>query len=274
LWLFHQVYIQNVLRDFVLENATTTSVPLRSQVNALPEAQPNSLPDVTNADLTARFQHLNGRLLYCAKTTRPDIDYATMALAQFNSNPLRKHLLAAKGILRYLAHTPNLMLQFGGTVGDVVYGMSDADWASDPADRVSVSGYAFFAYGGLISWSSQKQCTCALSSTEAEYMALTAVMQEGLWIRMYLASLGFPVPTPVNLLGDNQSAQDIANAESTSSCSKHIDIKYHFIREHIERGVFNTVWISTKDMTADIFTKPLASALHEHHVLGLGMVRR
>jgi hypothetical protein len=164
------------LSDFGLENATSTIVPLCTQVYNLPEAQINSLPDVSDDEITARFQHLNGRLLYCAKTTWPDIDYATTALAHLNAHPSQRHLLAAKGVLRYLAHTSNLMLQFGGGANTELYGMSDADWASDAVDRISVTGYTFYAFGGLVSWSLQKQCTRALSSMEAEYMAMTAII--------------------------------------------------------------------------------------------------
>jgi len=105
-------------------------------------------------------------------------------------------------------------------------------------------------------------------------MALTNAMQEGLWIRMFTTSLGYPPPLPITLLGDNQGSLDLSNADSTSSRSKHIDIKYHFIRQHVEEGVFATEWVPTAQMTADIFTKPLSVALHEHHVAGLGMVRR
>jgi len=152
--------------------------------------------------------------------------------------------------------------------------MCDADWASDKTDRVSVSGHTFFVFGSLVSWLSQKQKTCALSSTEAEYMALTGIMQESLWVVMFVTSLGFPPTLPIDLLGDNKSALDLSNSESTSSRSKHIDIKYHFICQHIENGTFHTEWISTRDMTADILTKPLVPALHEHHVRGLGMVSR
>jgi hypothetical protein len=118
----------------------------------------------------------------------------------------------------------------------------------------------------------RKQTTQVLSSTKAEYMAITGIMQEGLWIRMLLTSLGSAPPLPINLLDDNQGALDIANAESTSSHSKHIDIKYHFIHEHIEAGIFWTSWVSTKEMMADIFMKPLQPALHEYHVRVLGLV--
>jgi len=91
-----------MLEDFGLTNCATIAVPLRTRITSLPEAQANSLPDISDDDLTAKFQHLNGRLPYCAKTTRPDIDYATTALAQFNAKASRKHLLASKSILRYL----------------------------------------------------------------------------------------------------------------------------------------------------------------------------
>ena len=150
-------------------------------------------------------------------------------------------------------------------------GYSDADWATDQTDCHSISGYTFFMFSGLVSWSSSKQKATALSSTEAEYMAITHAAKEALWIRLFCHSLQLPFPRLLNLLSDNESAISITKANAISSRAKHIDIRYHFIHDHVTQGVFHMHWVPTEDMTADIFTKPLPLPLHNRHSLSLGL---
>ena len=205
-----------------------------------------------------------------------------MALRQFNANPLCAHLLAAKGILRYLLGTLDYHLEYNfsqspvGPPASVLLpsncAFTDADWASDETDRHSISVYTFFMFGSLVSWSAVKQCTTALSSTEAEYMALAHAMKEAIWLRLLLVTLKMPLPHPFPLLCDNQSTLNIANSLSLSSHSKHINVQYHFIREHLLSGSFATTWVPTGNMAANIFTKPLSPALHVKHIPSLGLV--
>ena len=124
----------------------------------------------------------------------------------------------------------------GGFVRNCV--ISDADWASDERDRKSISGYCFYFMNSLVSWSTVKQKTISLSSTEAEYYSMTHAMKEALWIRLFLTLNSFPVPRPFPILSDNQSACALANNSSITSRSKHIDIRHHFIRDHISNGTF------------------------------------
>jgi hypothetical protein len=245
------------------------------------EPSPNALPEVKDDDIKPLFQKLVGSLIYLAICTRPDISYAAMALGQFNAKPTRAHLLAAKRVLRYLSGTLDLALEFnfdGGVVPATVGGfirncaISDADWASDESDRKSISGYCFYFLNSLVSWTAVKQKSISLSSTEAEYYSLTHAMKEALWIRLFLTLNSFPVPRPFPLLSDNQSACSLANNSAITSRSKHIDIRHHFIRDHISDGTFCTNWIPTSDMPADIFTKPLAFPLFIKHRTSLGLV--
>ena len=114
----------------------------------------------------------------------------------------------------------------------------EAVGASDPATRKSVSGYSIFLYGGLVSWSAVKQKCVALSSTEAEYVAMTHLLRESLWLRLFARTLRLPLPTPFPLRVDNRSALCLADGEGTTSRSKHIDVKFHFIRTYIDDGSF------------------------------------
>ena len=150
---------------------------------------------------------------------------------------------------------------------------SDSDWAGLP-DRVSVSGNCWFYGNCLIDWRSKRQRTVALSSTEAEYMALTICLQSGLWLRSSLGQLTLPCPTPVVILGDNEGAISLMSNSSHHSRSKHINIRYHLICEHVDSGSFSVSWIPTVENTADILTKPLHSDLHEDHVARLQLVPR
>jgi hypothetical protein len=265
-----------------LTTCKVANTPFPSTASTLPAASSNSLPDLSDADLVPRYQRLVGCLLYLAIATRPDISYYAMWLGQFNAVPTRAHFLAAKHVLRYLAGTKNLALCLGASSPRVPstlsgylqnVGCSDADWASDAVDRKSISGYSFYFQGSLISWSAVKQKSIALSSTEAEYYAMTHAFKEALWLRTFLTVLKFPVPRPFPILSDNQAACSLSNSPAISARSKHIDIRHHFIRDHVHDGSFSTTWIPTADMPADIFTKVLPFPAFSRHrdVLGLSV---
>ncbi len=204
-----------------------------------------------------------------------------MWLGQFSSKPTRAHFLATKHVLRYLAGSRLLALEYGATQPSTPeslrgfmhnLGCSDADWASDPGNRRSISGYCFFFQGSLVSWSAVKQHAIALSSTEAEYYTLTHAFKEALWLRVFLSSLRLSFPLPFPLFCDNQAAISLSSSPSFSSRSKHINIRFHFIHAHVSDRSFSTTWISTSDMPANIFTKSLPAPTFTRHRDMLGLV--
>ena len=282
LWLSSHVYVSALLDEWNMASCKPASTPFPLGTPAPVLAPLNSLPDVSDAELVPLYQRLVGCLLYLAIATRPDVSYYAMWLGQYNASPTRAHFLLAKHVLRYLAGTKLLALCFGSSSPRVPsslsgylqnVGCSDADWASDAVDQKSISGYSFYFQGSLISWSAVKQKSIALSSTEAEYYAMTHAFKEALWLRTFLEILKFPVPRPFPILSDNQAACSLSNSPAISARSKHIDIRHHFIRDHVLAGSFSTTWIPTSDMPADIFTKPLPSPVFSHHrdVLGLSV---
>ena len=282
LWLSPRIYISELLDEWNMASCRSAVTPFPSTLPDLSLAPRNSLPDISDADLLPQYQRLVGCLLYLAISTRPDIAYYAMWLGQFNSRPTRAHFLVAKHVLRYLAGTPTLALCLGVSSPRVPsslsgyiqnMGCSDADWASNTADRRSVSGYSFYFQGSLVSWSAVKQKSIALSSTEAEYYAMAHAFKEALWLRTFLGLLWFPVPWPFPILSDNQAACALSNSLAISARSKHIDVRHHFIRDHVQAGSFSTTWIPTEDMPANIFTKPLPSSVFTRHrnVLGLSI---
>lgn len=275
--------IISLLEDWGLSECKTPSIPLQHNPSNLPPCSPNACQDIPDDKITISYQRLVGSLTYLAICTRPDIAYAAMALGQFNASPTRTHLAAAKTVLRYLAGTVNLCLQFPSPSSSSdqpretkslpsICGLSDADWASDEKDRKSISGYCFYFLHSLVSWSSRKQRTVSTSSTESEYYALTNTFKEAIWLRLFLSLVKLPLPSPFPILCDNQSTCTIANTDSISSRTKHIDVRHHFIREHLNNGSFTTIWVPTGDMTADIFTKPLPSTLFLRHRENLGLI--
>ena len=272
--------ILELLDEWGLHNCKTLNIPLQHNPSTLPPCSPNACSEIPDDKVLISYQRLVGSLTYLSICTRPDIAYAAMALGQFNSSPTRTHLACAKGVLRYLAGTVYLSLQFpspspqslpNSATFPPTCALSDADWASDEKDRKSVSGYCFFFLNSLVSWSSRKQRTVSTSSTESEYYALTNTTKEAIWTKLFLSLTSLPSPTPFPILCDNQSMCTIANTDSISSRTKHIDVRHHFIRQHLTDGSFITKWIPTTHMTADILTKPLMSTLFLYHRNNLGL---
>ena len=137
-------------------------------------------------------------------------------------------------------------------------GYSDADWAGDLDDRHSTSGNLFIMAGATISWTSKKQATVALSTAEAEYIALNTATQEAIWLQRLLADLSDIQYKPTIIMGDNQGSIAIARNPVFHSRTKHIDIRHHFIREAIQDGVIDLRFCPTNEMIADVLTKPLS----------------
>lgn len=191
--------------------------------------------------------------------TRPDISYVVTKLSQFMSCALQYHMTMAKHTLRYLKGTSNEKLTFNKSEGLLsVVGFCDADWGSSD-DRKSISGYGFkFTQNGpIISWKSKKQPTVALSTCEAEYMSLVTATQEGKYLISLLNEIQDVYQTQFTILCDNQGAIALAKNPIKHQRSKHIDIRYHFLRDEIEAKRLTLNYVASENNIANIFTKPL-----------------
>jgi hypothetical protein len=146
--------------------------------------------------------------MYAMLGTRPDISYAIMKLSQFSSNPTQEHFKAGKHVLRYLKNTMHLCLRFGSIDDSEVTGFSDSDWGSNPNDRRLITGYTFLIGGGAVSWASKKQPTVTLSSTEAEYMALSNAARYAIWIQSLLLQICFNLSNPLPISVDNKDCYE------------------------------------------------------------------
>ena len=163
------------------------------------------------------YQSMVGSLFHAARATRPDIAHAVGTVSKFNSTPTEVHMKASKWIFHYLKGTVDLSLRYHAT-GEKLYGYSDADWASDADDRYSTSGNVLLMAGGAISWLSQKQTTVALSTAEAEYMALGSATQETIWLRHLLSDLQVNTDYPTEIFEDNQGAIAMAKNPIGHNC--------------------------------------------------------
>jgi ribonuclease HI len=176
-------------------------------------------------------------------------------------------LAAAKEVLRYLKGRPDLGITYrarcdaqGGAVQGDLEAFCDASYAEDPGTRRSTSGYCVFLEGGLIAWKTGKQEVVATSSTEAEYVAYTHCIKELKWLRGTLDELKQARDRSTPLWSDSQSAIAMAHSEGYRAKTKHIDVRYHFIRESVKTGEISLDYRSSEDMPADGLTKPLVGA--------------
>lgn len=203
------------------------------------------------------YQEAIGSLLYLANATRPDISFAVNNLSRFNKNHSEAHWRAVKRIFRYLRGTSNLKLSFNANSEMNMTIYSDADWGSDNDSRRSCSGYVVIMAGAAISWQSKRQPIVALSSTEAEYIALSAAVKEALWLKQLAIEIDPLHDKTIDVLCDNLSAIELGSKEAYRPRSKHIDLRYHHIRDNVENRQIALSYVNTNHMIADSLTKPV-----------------
>ena len=156
-------------------------------------------------------------------------------MAKFNSAPTLQHWSAAKRVLRYIKGTLNLGLYYSKSSTRLT-GYCDADYAGDPNDRRSCSGYIFMMSSGPVSWCSRKQTCVALSTAEAEYISLANASQEAVWLNRVVGELSNESSEPITIMEDNSAAIAIASNDIISNKSKHVDVKFHFVRDLINEN--------------------------------------
>ena len=260
-------YIKKILENHGMTGCNPCTTPADPHVRLVKSQQPFEASETEKK----KYQSAVGSLMYAMLGTRPDIAYAVSKVSQYSTNPNPTHWTAVKRIFRYLAGSPNWGLYYGGQGSGS--GFTDADWGSSD-DRRSIGGYTFLLNGSAISWNSKKQSTVALSSTEAEYMALTQAVKESIWLQALLLDLGAQkhLEEIRNIYIDNQGASALARNPEYHARTKHIDIQYHFVRQHIETNKITLTHCPTSETTADIFTKALPQAAFTKHNLGLGLI--
>lgn len=284
LWLSQAPMVMTLLQEYKMDPCQASAVPMDKLPSDWPEGKNAVLVDahLPRDVFIKKYQSIVGSITYLAMSTRADLAFSAMALGHHSSDPQPKHMAAAKQVLRYLWGTRNHVLMFDSS-RDVISprvdsqirsscGFSDADWASDSKTRLSVSGYIFYYHGGAISWSAKRQRVIALSSTEAEYYAITHAVREALCLRRFLLEMGLPIPSPFPMFMDSKSAISQIMSPAITARSKHIHIRELFIKHYFSDGSFVADWLGGQDNVADLFTKPLDRVKFELHRKAVGVV--
>ena len=250
IFLSQRAYTNHILKVFKMNDCNTIKTPMEVHLKLQREAEGKPM-NSTN------FKSLIGSLQYLMNT-RPDIVYSVSYLSRFMDKPSSEHLVAAKRILRYLNGTVNFgILYKRGEKVMKITGYSDSDFAGDINDRKSTSGLIFFMGGLPITWNSMKQRVVALSTCEAEYIAISSAAYQSLWISLLIKELMSVEENLVRILVDNKSAMELTRNPVYHNRRKHIDTRHHFIRDCIEEGLIKLDYVRTEDQLADLFTKLL-----------------
>jgi hypothetical protein len=251
--LSQERYINDVLERFGKANVRPISTPTLPNEHLIKLNSPET--DVKS------YQSAIGALMYLMLGTRPDMAYTVATLGRHAANPGDEHIRALDRAFRYLRATSDrhLVFQRGVQGGTRLHGYVDADWASDVNDRKSTSGFVFMLAGGAISWSSKKQPSVALLSTEAEYIAGAHAAKEAVWLTKLVREIWKDqvIDAPITLYIDNQSAIAIAKNPEFHDRTKHIEVRHHFLCQQVDSNAIILKYISTNEQLADVLTKGL-----------------
>jgi len=249
IFISQKKYIKEILERFQMMDCNPVNTPVELGLKLHKD------PTGKKVDSTL-YKQIVGSLMYLT-ATRPDIMYFVSLINRYMENPTEMHLLAAKRILRYLQGTRDFGLVYKKSEKSNLLGYTDSDYAGDRDDRKSTSGYSFMFGSGAISWSAKKQPIVTLSTTEAEFVAATACACQAIWLRRLLEKLKFKQAEATKIFCDNDSAIQLSKNPVLHGRSKHIDVKFYFLRDLSNNGTIDLIYCRSEDQVADIFTKAL-----------------
>eukprot|EP00253_Pinus_taeda_P020910 PITA_20910 len=256
-------YVEAVLKRFNMQNSKAAVTPT---VVGLKLTKEDSSKDFD----PKLYKSIVGSLMYLT-VTRPDIMHVVSLISRFMERPKETHWQAAKKILRYVNGTKGFGILYSSSESFMLKGYTDSDWAGSVDDRKSTSGYVFYMGSGAISWASKKQPVVSLSTAEAEYVAATAAACQAVWLRRVIRDLCHEQEKGTTIYCDNSSAIALSKNSVFHKRTKHIDTKFHFIRELVNNGEIVLQHCRTEDQLADILTKPLGKKSFDHFRKCLGM---
>ncbi|KAE8247330.1 hypothetical protein A4X06_0g4533 [Tilletia controversa] len=249
-------YTDQILLQYGMTNCKPSDTPMSEASKGLGPREGS----VATTQERHYYAALVGCLLWLAQGTRMDIAFQVGKLARFMANPSEDHVAAAKRVLRYLAGTRELGLRFRHSDLAQLVGYSDSDHGSDPTTRRSVTGYVFYLYGNPVTWRSKLQDTVSISSTEAEYIALSEATREAIWAVQLLDELRLRVKGPVDMYTDNTGAEALARNPQSHQRTKHISIHHHLVRDKNNDGTVKVQRVHTDENPADLLTKNVTFA--------------
>lgn len=262
--LKQSTYANKVLEKAGMQDCNPCKFPMEPRLELTKDENGEPVDSTT-------YKSIVGGLRYLTHT-RPDISYAVGLVSRFMERPTKQHLQAVKHILRYIRGTTDYGLVYTrGNEEMILTGYTDSDMAKDVIDRRSTTGITFYLNDNLITWAFQKQKSVALSSCEVEFMAATSATCQGIWIRRLLKELTGKKVAPAVLRVDNKSAIELMKNPVFHGRSKHIDTRYHFIRERVDNGDICVTHIGTNEQRADILTKSMPKIKFEEMRMLLGI---
>jgi transposase InsO family protein len=257
--LSQEAYIRRIITEFGYDNSKPISTPTQTNDFYLPLDNTDPVP--LDSSEKERYQSMIGALLYAANITRIDIAYIIGQLCRYTSKPCAHHMAAAIRVFKYLNYKPDVSLIFGLNPPTdpkqiTVTGYTDANWANDIEKGKSISGGLIRFNGDVINWYSKQQKSVALSTMESEYMAMSSIVCEALWYRFWVSEV-FNQTITCSIKCDNESAIKLAHSDVIHQRSKHINIRYHHVRDNVKKGRVNIEWVGTDEQQADMLTKAL-----------------
>lgn len=256
------IYAEEVLNRFGMENCKPAASPcdLSQRLTIGSDGSPVNVP----------YREAVGSLLFLVQGTRPDLAYAVSNVSRFNDKHDNTHWTGVKRIMRYIKATYNYRIGYRRGSGEPINGYVDADWANERDECRSYSGYVFKMAEGAISWSCKRQTSVAVSSTEAEYVAMAHAAKEAIWLVRFMRQ--FEELKSINIRCDNQSAMVMAGREAFSPRAKHIDVSHHFIREKVTSGLITLEYVPSANNIADCLTKAVSGPKMNSGSNGFGMI--
>ena len=245
--LSQESYCGRVLERFHMGEAHPKGTPTTNSLSFV--KSPESAPSFP-------YREAVGSLLYLAVWSRPDLAFAVGVSSRHLENPTEEDVLRVKRIFRYLVGTKGFALRFPARGGEELIGYCDSDFAGDTEERKSTSGYIFLVGGAAVSWRSERQSVVATSTTEAEYIAAAEAVKELVSLRRLLQELGRAIEI-LKLKMDNQTAQKLIENPIVHRRTKHIDVRYRFVRDEWAKNAFEVEHVGTEEQAADFLTKGL-----------------
>jgi hypothetical protein len=260
-------YINAILARENLDKCNAVSTPLDPNVVLVPNPEENMI------NRSNDYARVLGELQYISNATRPDITYAVNRLASYTGNPSMQHYIALKRVLRYLNGTKSHRITYKATSenNDDFMGFADAAYANADQSRSTI-GYVFLAGDAAITWSSKRLSLTSLSSTQAEYVALSEAAREACWLRNLYTELGLlKEERPTVIVGDNEGAIALTQNPQFHKRTKHIEVRWHWIRELVQEGTIEIESRRDPEQTADVLTKALHREKHLKHIKEMGL---
>ena len=263
--LSQRPYWEHVANRFKLTHTPPRNTPLPVGIILDHDMSPKT--ESEKAQMADKpYRSVLGSIMWGQLATRPDLSFAVSLLSRFQSNPGIEHWKALMHVMGYVLNTIDYGLTYSRDATLTPLAFVDADYGGCRDTRRSTSGYVFTMAGGPVTWSSKRQATVALSTVEAEYVAMSRCAQQMAWMKTWLDEVQIEHEVPGVIMGDNRGAIALAKNTKDHGKVKHIDIRHHYLRELVKSGTIIFEQVASTDNLADLFTKPL-SRDHHHRLL-------